>query len=120
MTSLLFIFFLWLNPTAESSVKVEWITPTTHDFGNLKKGEIAKTAFRFKNISQEPLAIDNIRTSCGCMAADWQDEIVPPGQAGQIQIEFDAKKPGYFYKKITAYFNGQRKAEKLYIEGYVE
>ena len=99
---------------------MEWLTPTSHDFGDLKRDVPVQVEFRFKNISGEPLLIDNVRTSCDCTAPDWQEEIIPPGEEGFIRIEFNAKKQGYFYKKITAWFSGQRKAEKLSIEGYVE
>lgn len=120
MTSLLFLFFALTSSLADPPVKVEWLTPATHDFGTLQTGVIAKVEFRFKNISPSPISIDNVRTSCGCTAADWQDEVILPDETGHILIEFEAKKPGYFNKKITAFFSGQRKAEKLYIEGYVE
>ena len=41
-------------------------------------------------------------------------------EEGVIKIEYDAKKLGFFYKKITVFFSNQRKAEKLSIEGFVE
>ena len=99
---------------------VEWISETTHDFGDLKGGKPVTHDFRFKNISDAPLTIDNVRSTCGCTGADWADEIVPAGEEGVIKIQYDARKEGYFYKKITVFFSGQRKAEKLFIEGFVE
>jgi len=43
-----------------------------------------------------------------------------PDSTGFLEIEFDAAKLGYFYKKIKVYFSNQRKAEILWIEGEVE
>lgn len=111
-----FIFFLPVQPQGD----VEWISPLTHDFGDLKINIPVTHVFRFKNISERALTIDNVRSSCGCTASDWSDELVEPGKEGKLEIEFDARKAGYFQKKITVYFSGQRKGEKLTIEGYVE
>lgn len=99
---------------------MEWLSATTHDFGEVKTGTIASHTFEFKNISDTPLTIDNVRLTCGCTTSDWSGAVVPPGEKGSIPIEFDAAKPGWFSKKITVFFTGQRQPEKLYIEGYVE
>jgi hypothetical protein len=120
MATLIISFLLLFQTTTLNESKVEWLTATTHDFGDLKQGVPAAFDFRFKNISQETLLIDNVRTTCSCTASDWSEEVVEPGQEGYIKIEYDAKKLGYFSKKITVNFSGQKKAEKLTIEGYVE
>lgn len=114
--SLLFLF----QPQVDKGSKVEWLSATSHDFGDISRGVPVPVDFRFRNITKEALVIDNIRTTCGCTASEWSEEVVEPGKEGVIQIEFDAKKEGYFYKKITVFFSGQRKGEKLSIEGYVE
>lgn len=120
MAALLFSLFFLLNAPAATGTAVEWLSPLTHDFGDLKQGVPVTHDFRFKNTGDEPLTIDNVRSSCGCTAIDWQEEAVAPGGHGVITIEYDAKREGYFYKKITVFFSNQRKGEKLYIEGYVE
>lgn len=111
------LFFLPFQPEVAD---VEWISPQTHDFGDLKINIPATHEFRFKNVSNRALTIDNVRATCGCTASEWSDELVEPGGEGHIEIEYDARKEGYFQKKITVYFSGQRKGEKLIIEGYVE
>ena len=106
------------QPAADS--KVEWLTENTHDFGDIPQKKPARYDFQFRNISGEPLIIDNVRTSCGCTVADWEAAAVPPDSLGAISIEYDARDLGYFYKKVKVYFHGQRKAEVLYVEGWVE
>lgn len=118
-TLIISFLFLFQNQIINDS-KVEWLTATTHDFGDIEQGLPVIFDFRFKNVSLETLVIDNVRTTCSCTASDWSDEVVEPGKEGYIKIEYDAKKLGYFSKKITVFFSGQRKAEKLTIEGYVE
>ena len=99
---------------------VEWQTPTTHDFGDLERGQPKTVTFTFLNTGTDSLYIDNVRTACGCTSPEWADIRVPPDSLGHIYIEYDAEDSGYFSKWIKVYFNGYRKAEKLFIEGWVE
>lgn len=104
---------------AEPTSKVEWLGATSHDFGDVKRHKPVTHDFRFRNISGRPLVVDNVRTSCGCTVPDWDKAAVPPDSTGIISVEYDARDPGYFLKKIKVYFHGQRRAEVLYIEGDV-
>ena len=115
----LFFFFLF-NPVLTDESKVEWLVPVEHDFGDLKQDEPVTFDFRFRNTSDGPIIIETVRTSCGCTASDWTAEAVSPGGESAVTIEFDAIKKGYFRKKITVFFSGQRKGEKLFITGFVE
>lgn len=120
MSIFILSILLTCPPVFQTNTVVEWLVPTEHDFGDLKKDEPATFDFKFQNTSDEPIVIENVRPSCGCTAPDWSEAPIPPGGESAITIEFDAKKEGFFYKKITVFFSGQRKGEKLYITGYVE
>jgi len=117
---ILFIGFTALGASLMESEIIKWTTPLDHDFGTLEQGKPATYYFEFKNISPDPILIDNVRTSCGCTAPDWTYEPIESDSTTQIRIIFDAAKTGYFRKKIMVFVSGQRKAEKLYIEGTVE
>ncbi len=112
---LLFISFL----TVSAPPVVEWLDEKEHDFGDIERNKPVVKFFKFKNISGEPITIDNIRTTCGCTAPDWSIEPVEHDSTSQLRIEYDAQKAGYFRKKIKVFFNSQRKAEILYVEGFV-
>jgi hypothetical protein len=99
---------------------VIWQVPTTHDFGDLERGVPKTTVFTFRNTGSDSLYIDNVRPECGCTSPEWEDVRVPPDSLGHIMIEYDADDKGYFNKSIKVYFNGYRKAEWLWIEGWVE
>ncbi len=99
---------------------IEWQTTTEHDFGDLLQGEPATFDFKFKNISDQPIAIDNVRPDCGCTAPSWEKTPILPDSIGYLSITYNATKKGYFNKKIKVFFSGQRKGEKLYVEGFVE
>jgi hypothetical protein len=113
-----FLIFLSSFVFSEST-KVIWTTPQNHDFGEILRGSTHTHIFEFKNLTNKPLTIDNVRTDCGCTASDWEEEPVKPNAQGKITITFDATKSGYFQKKITVWIRGQKQAEKLSIEGEV-
>lgn len=119
MMNYFLLAFLILIPFQSDTV-VEWLTPVDHDFGDLKLNVPATVEFRFKNTSEEAMIIDNVRSTCGCTASEWEEKAIAPGEEGLIKIEYDARKPGFFYKKITVFFSSQRKPEKLSISGFVE
>ena len=116
----LFILLVgFLSLSYSESVLVKWESETTHDFGDIPHGKDVSHTFYFKNISKDSLLIDNVRTSCGCTAANWEETATPPDSIGTIRIEFDGEANAFFKKWIRVYFNGQRKAERLFIEGFV-
>ena len=113
------IFFVFSLKAQDKSI-VSWGIDQTYDFGLLNHHEASTIKFSFINISDEPITFDNVRVSCGCTAPSYDLEPIMPDSTGYLEIEFDAGKLGYFYKKIKVYFSNQRKAEILWIEGEVE
>lgn len=109
----LFIYAFCIN------TNIQWVTPTEHDFGDIEKGKAQSFVFTFKNVSDKPIVIDNVRTDCGCTASDWENDPILPNAIGKVTITYDALKEGYFRKKITVWLHKQKKAETLYIEGEV-
>ena len=118
MKSILFIFLSGLIAFGTTS-KVQWLEGKEHDFGDILRHQPVEYHFQFTNVSEGPLIIDNVRTSCGCTAPDWTEAPIAVADTSSIRITYNAKKKGYFRKKIKVYFDGQRKAEVLYVEGYV-
>lgn len=99
---------------------VKWTTETDHDFGTLRQGRTATFTFMFQNALEEPIVLETVRTTCGCTAAEWTEAPVEAGQSGEVVIEYSADRRGDFKKKITVFFDKQRKAETLWIRGTVE
>ena len=114
-------FILILLPLLWNSAEpVRWLSNRTYDFETITHAEPVTCFFRFKNTTDAPILIDNVRTTCGCTAPDWSAAPVAPDAVGEIKIIYDARKPGYFKKKIRVYFSHHRRAELLTIEGFVE
>lgn len=114
--NVLFLIF----PLSLATIQVEWIGPTEHDFGDIVKGEPVRHAFVFRNEGNDPLVIDNVRTTCGCTTPGWPREAIAQDSTGTIEVEYSARTAGAFHKLVKVYFKGRRKAEKLYISGFVE
>lgn len=99
--------------------RVAWLGPTEVELGTIQKMKPAFVRFPFRNVSEQPLTIDNIRTGCGCTAPDWSDAAVAPGDTSSVLIEYDAEQSGYFRQWIRVYIHGQRRPERLWVEGEV-
>ncbi len=119
MKLLFFLFLITIPILSLHESKVKWLSPLEHDFGDIQLNVDVAHYFKFVNISDELLTIDNVRTSCGCTASDWVAEPTAVADTSAVKITYDAAKPGYFRKKIKVFFHGQRKAEVLYVEGFV-
>lgn len=111
---------LLLSALLFTGAVVEWEGTTSYEMGDLIRNQPATHEFVFRNVSGEPMVIDNVRASCGCTVPEWGDAPVPTDSTGIIAVTYDARDLGYFKKKIKVYFSNQRKAEVLFIEGWVE
>jgi len=118
--SVLFLFWQLRLLSNATEAPGQWLQKTNADLGEWRRDIDHTIIFEFRNTGQESRFMDNVRVACGCTSPSWEDIQVPPDSVGQITITYDAHDPGYFQKWIKVYFNGYRKAEKLWIEGYVE
>ncbi|MEM1325215.1 MAG: DUF1573 domain-containing protein [Bacteroidota bacterium] len=103
-----------------STTSISWLDEPQYDFGWMAQGKPQTHLFHFKNTSTDSIRVETIRTTCGCTAPTWSEVPIPPDSTGVIAIEYDAQRTGYFKKKIKVFFDKQRKAEILLIEGFVE
>ncbi len=125
MLRTLFIFYICFSLASsmiaqEETAPIVWLDSLVYDFGEIPQGVPAKTSFKFKNNSPDVITIDNVRTTCGCTSPNWETEAIPPDTNSEIKIVYDAKKTGYFRKKIKVYFSDIKKGYKMFIEGEVQ
>lgn len=118
-TASLLSLVLLLFSAPPAAVEIHWLDPMTYDFGDIPKGRPVETTFRFRNQSDQPLIIDNVRPSCGCTTPEWPRGVILPDSSAAIRVAYSAGTPGPFKKLIKVYFDGQRRAERLYLEGVV-
>lgn len=65
--------------------------PYSWDFSRVREGSILKHAFTLKNDSQTPLVINNLQTSCGCIASVASNYEIPAGKTSEIMVTFNTK-----------------------------
>ncbi|PHI21706.1 hypothetical protein CEQ90_02300 [Lewinellaceae bacterium SD302] len=118
--TLLLAFFFLTAAAYPSESPVTWLVPTEHDFGDIPQDVDVVYEFKFRNDTDRPLVIDNVRMGCGCTSGDWAETPVEPDSTGTLTITYDARNDGYFRKYVKVYFSGERRAQKLWLEGFVE
>ncbi|MBR5984167.1 MAG: DUF1573 domain-containing protein [Bacteroidales bacterium] len=90
-----------------------------HDFGTMEKGGDASCVFTFKNVTKKPVTLTNVKTSCGCTAADWPKEPIAKKKKGSIRVKYDSNRIGKFTKTIKVYIDGEENPIQLEIKGTI-
>ena len=83
----------------------------------LSDGPLSCT-FTMKNISEKPVVIYSVVTSCGCTDVKWTREPIMPGKTGTISSTYTNDEGPYpFDKTLTAYISGIGKPVILRLRG---
>lgn len=91
-----------------------------HDFGIIYQGEKAEYAFIFSNTGDEPLLINEVKSSCGCTVPVWPREPIMPGQSGQILVKYNTNILGKFNRQVSILSNARINIVNLRVTGTVE
>jgi hypothetical protein len=94
---------------------------TTHNFGEIVKGEKKSYAFKFTNTGDAPLIINQVIASCGCTAPYYPKEPIMPGESGFIKLKYDSsgQREDKFQKNARVMSNTVPNVNTIYIEGKV-
>ncbi len=94
---------------------------TVHDWGDvtLKDGPLS-CEFSFTNVSDVPVHILSVRSSCGCTGVKWPVEEIAPGQSGVIYATYSNDEGPYpFDKTLTVSLEEARRPVVLHLRGIV-
>ena len=91
------------------------------NFDTIKVGDTVRSIFKFKNTSEIPLKINNVKTSCGCTVAKIQDSILEPNSESKINTQYIAQSDdvGLIEKSIVIEANTNPVFTVLYLKGNV-
>lgn len=96
---------------------------STWDFGKIDEqdGPVSHK-FVFKNLSDTPVIVEKVATSCGCTSTDYTRQPIAAGSTGEITVVFNPRGfEGEFEKSVfvTAITKGDRVRSTLKIIGNV-
>lgn len=87
------------------------------DFGQINEadGPVMHT-FRFTNISNQPIQIDNVATSCGCTTVQYSTEPIRGGEYGELTVVFDpSRTEGRVFREVEILTKDRRNYANLSI-----
>jgi len=89
-----------------------------YDFGKIPQGKPVTHNFEFVNTGEVPLALDNVRASCGCTTPEWSRDTVAVGATATIKVGYNAENEGPFTKLVTVMYDGTQ-TKQITIKGEV-
>lgn len=87
--------------------------------GEIPIGETRKMKIRAKNISDGPLVILDVVTSCGCAKVKWSRKPIPADGSAEMELSFTAETEGVFFKKIAVTHSASPRPVSFTVEGSV-
>ena len=88
------------------------------DCGNVLYESPVTAKFELRNKGND-LIIDTVRTSCDCVVADYPKGTIAKGDNFMVEVTFDARQLGHFYKEAAIYSNASDKPFYLTMKGVV-
>lgn len=100
--------------------KVLEFKEATHNFGKIPFGKPVEFDVTIKNISKEPIKIENVKVGCGCTTPKYEaNKSFAPGETFKVTLGFSGSADGPFEKYADIFFsNGTSKQIKFFGEGY--
>jgi hypothetical protein len=101
---------------ADSLIKMN---AETHDFGKVKQGVPPFYYFEIKNISAQPVVVENTSASCGCTTPEKITEPIAPGATVKLKVQYSAAAAGQFTKDVYIKLAGVDQPKTVHITGEV-
>lgn len=109
------------SPEKKAADKGEelWFEEVVHDYGEIPEDGDGSWTFVFKNLGQEAIVINRVRSTCGCTVPDWPREPIEPEATGGITVKYNTAQAGTFFKSLYVYSSAGNSPVKLQIKGKV-
>ena len=87
------------------------------DFGQINEADgVVQHTFRFMNVSNNPIQIDNVATSCGCTTVLYSTQPIAGGEYGELTVAFDpARTEGHVLREVEVLTKDRRNYANLMI-----
>lgn len=84
---------------------IQWLDSSYLDLGKLKEGKEVEISYRFKNIGDKNLVIQDVSAGCGCTIPEKPEKPYAPGEEGVIKAKFNGSGHGEIRKDIHVQAN---------------
>lgn len=110
---------VWAGMAQEKIEGVLEADKMVHNFGNIMLGSgPVKCSFSLTNISDKPVVIYNVVSTCGCTDVTWTKAPIRPGEKAEISVTYSNDEGPYpFDKTLTAYISDVKKPVLFKIRG---
>ena len=91
------------------------------DFGEINEADgVVQHTFRFMNVSNNPIQIDNVATSCGCTTVLYSTQPIAGGEYGELTVAFDpSRTDGRVLREVEIFTKDRRNYASLMISADV-
>lgn len=89
------------------------------DMGKIAYNQPITAEFELRNKGIRKLKIEDVKVSCGCIAAEYPKEEIGSGDKFTLKLTYDARQLGHFQKTAAIYSNGSKKPIYLTMKGVV-
>jgi hypothetical protein len=96
-----------------------WFEETLHDYGEILQDSDGTWSFVFKNLGNDAIVINRVRSTCGCTIPEWPREPIESGSSGKITVQYNTALTGTFLKSVYVYSTAANSPVKLQIKGKV-
>jgi len=118
----LLILFSCVNKNEQQAKSIGqeiYFPEMTYNYGEIEEGSDGTCKLEFKNIGNESIVINNVRSSCGCTATSWPKDPIASGVTGEIEVKYNTALKGSFMKTVYVYSTASNSPEKLIVKGKV-
>lgn len=101
-----------MNPTLHVDASKTLVTETSsYDLGELSETDsLVSRTFYLRNVSDKPLRISRVRTTCGCTAAAYDSTFIAPGKETMVSLTYNPKnRPGTIDVDGFVYIEGDER-----------
>lgn len=91
----------------------------TFEFGDITQNIPAEATFTVTNNSDQPLLLKEVKPTCGCTIAAYNQDPILPRESTTITTTYNAKKEGNFHKSIKVSTNLSDEKISLRLKGNV-
>jgi hypothetical protein len=93
---------------------------TDFDLGTMKQGEAAIIKAVIYNTCDAPFKIHNLEASCECTTVEYNQGVVSPNKALELEITQIAEDMGEFFRVVYIYGNTEQSPLTITLEGEVK